>query len=112
MDSACSGGSSKRLNEVHTQTLGDKPIGKLASWQCLCGLAHHHSLRPLPAQVAELQQQLRVLQAVGFGAVEGDSAPGVGPLEVQLLGKLRALEHQLTMARLQEAESAGEALPL
>ena len=58
-------------------------------------------------QVAELKQQLRVLQAVGFGAVEGDSAPGIGTLEVQLLAKLRGLEHQLTMARLQEASSAG-----
>ena len=58
-------------------------------------------------QVAELKQQIRVLQAVGFGAVEGEEAGAVGSLEVKLLGKLRGLEHALTTARLQEAQSAG-----
>ena len=64
----------------------------------------------LCTQVAELKQQIRVLQAVGFGAVEGDEAGSVGSLEVKLLGKLRGLEHALTMARLQEAQSAGTKL--
>ena len=59
-------------------------------------------------QVAELKQQIRVLQAVGFGAVEGEEAGAVGSLEVKLLGKLRGLEHALTTARLQEAQSAGD----
>ena len=58
--------------------------------------------------MAALKQQIRVLQAVGFGAVEGEEAAAVGSLEVKLLEKLRALEHQLTMARLQDAQSAGQ----
>ena len=39
--------------------------------------------------------------------MEGEEAGAVGSLEVKLLGKLRGLEHALTMSRLQEAQSAG-----
>ena len=64
------------------------------------------------AQVEQLQAQVRVLQAVGYGALESDDAGGPGPgaadsLEAALLGKARRLEHDLTMARLRMAELAG-----
>jgi hypothetical protein len=68
------------------------------------------------AQVEQLQAQVRVLQAVGYGAVEADESgdgPSVGSpgaadsLEAALLGKARRLEHELTMARLRIAELAG-----
>lgn len=68
------------------------------------------------AQVERLQAQVRVLQAVGYGAVEADESgdvPSVGStgaadsLEAALLGKTRRLEHELTMARLRIAELAG-----
>ncbi|CAL8464232.1 g3767 [Coccomyxa elongata] len=72
------------------------------------------SSRPTTQQVERLQAQVRVLQAVGYGAVETDDATGSGPgaadsLEAALLGKARRLEHDLTMARLRMAELAGEA---
>ena len=80
-------------------------------WPARCSDSPERFLSKTPpgTQVAELKQQIRVLQAVGFGAVEGEEAGAVGSLEVKLLGKLRGLEHALTMARLQEAQSAGEA---
>ncbi len=67
------------------------------------------------AQVEKLQAQVRVLQAVGYGAVEADESGGVpsagagaaDSLEAALLGKARRLEHELTMARLRIAELAG-----
>lgn len=64
------------------------------------------------AQVEQLQAQVRVLQAVGYGALETDDAGGPGPgaadsLEAALLKKARRLEHDLTMARLRMAELAG-----
>ncbi|KAK9917963.1 hypothetical protein WJX75_000085 [Coccomyxa subellipsoidea] len=74
--------------------------------------------RPTAHQVEQLQAQVRVLQAVGYGAVEADESgdgPSVGSpgaadsLEAALLGKARRLEHELTMARLRIAELAGEA---
>ncbi|BDA49351.1 Protein CASP [Coccomyxa sp. Obi] len=70
------------------------------------------SSRPTTQQVEQLQAQVRVLQAVGYGAVETDDAGGPGPgaadsLEAALLGKARRLEHDLTMARLRIAELAG-----
>jgi homeobox protein cut-like len=82
----------------------------------------------LPLQVDELKQQVRALQAVGYGTYETDLATGnsstsstpgpgaaagalggLGPgaaggsmtLEGMLLAKNRKLEHELTMARLQ-----------
>ncbi|GAB4818452.1 hypothetical protein N2152v2_005498 [Parachlorella kessleri] len=82
--------------------------------------------RPMQKQVDELRQQVRILQAVGYNAVEDtgeappvagsgnrDGAEGsavrYGSLEVALLEKNRRLEHQLTMVRLQLAEAQGEA---
>lgn len=68
------------------------------------------------AQVERLQAQVRMLQAVGYGAVEADESGGVpsvgspgaaDSLEAALLGKARRLEHELTMARLRIAELAG-----
>lgn len=71
-------------------------------------------------QVEELRQQIRVLQAVGYGSMDAeDSAAGsegpsrdgtgghVGSLENLLLSKARRLEHELTMARLRLSEVAG-----
>ena len=59
----------------------------------------------------ELRQQIRVLQAVGYGSLEGeegqDGAPESSSMEAMLMGKNRHLEHELTMARLQVAEIAG-----
>ena len=73
------------------------------------------------AQVEELQQQVRVLQAVW--AIEGDEdgrasnlgnsnadAGGRGAassLEAALLAKCRRLEHELTMARLRIGKLSG-----
>lgn len=63
------------------------------------------------AQVEELRAQVRVLQAVGYGAIEGDEdgdgASAAVTLEAALLGKARRLEHELTMARLRIVELAG-----
>ena len=78
-------------------------------------------------QVDELKQHIKILQAVGYNAMEGeDVSPvggvtvggdnhGVGPettsvrsLEALLLAKNRHLEHELTMARLQVADLTGE----
>ena len=80
---------------------------------------------PVLCQVDELKQQVRALQAVGYGTYESDlatssSTPGPGAatanggggfgagavggsmtLEGMLLAKSRKLEHELTMARLQ-----------
>lgn len=71
-------------------------------------------------QVEELRQLIRVLQAVGYGSMDGeDSAAGgegpsregaggqVGSLEHLLLSKARRLEHELTMARLRLSGVAG-----
>ena len=79
------------------------------------------------SKVDELKQRIRVLQAVGFGALEADdsaadvsSAPaesaradvtqGVAPMEALLLQKNRQLEHAFTMARLKLSEATGELL--
>lgn len=58
----------------------------------------------------ELQQKVRVLQAVGYGTMEAED--GVDPsatasLEAALLAKARRLEHDLTMTRLRVAELTG-----
>jgi hypothetical protein len=70
-------------------------------------------------QVEELRQQIRVLQAVGYGSMDieeaapstpGASREGAGPvgsLENLLLSKARRLEHELTMSRLRLSEVAG-----
>lgn len=53
---------------------------------------------------------MRVLQAVGYGAMEADdgSEPGASAsLEAALLAKARRLEHELTMTRLRVAELTG-----
>lgn len=58
----------------------------------------------------ELQQKVRVLQAVGYGAMEAEdgSDPGANAsLEAALLAKARRLEHELTMTRLRVAELTG-----
>ena len=74
-------------------------------------------------QVEELKQHIKVLQAVGYNALEGDeeedsaTARGQGQgaegtsgrsLEALLLAKNRHLEHELTMARLQVADLTGQ----
>ena len=70
-------------------------------------------------QVDELKQHIKMLQAVGYNAMEGeDVSPhrddGTGTegtsarsLEALLLAKNRHLEHELTMARLQVADLTG-----
>ena len=71
---------------------------------------------PIPvshAQVEELQQKVRVLQAVGYGTMEAEDGADAGAaasLEAALLAKARRLEHELTMARLRIAELSGEAV--
>lgn len=71
----------------------------------------------------ELKQHIKILQAVGYNAMEGeDVSPGNGrpgeeragaegtsarSLEALLLAKNRHLEHELTMARLQVADLTG-----
>ena len=65
-------------------------------------------------QVEELQQKVRVLQAVGYGAMEGEDSADTGTsasLEAALLAKARRLEHELTMTRLRVAELTGESMP-
>jgi hypothetical protein len=73
-------------------------------------------------QVEELRQQIRVLQAVGYGSMDAEDGPEgsanggaahggvghVGNLESLLLAKARRLEHELTMARLRLSEVSGE----
>ena len=82
------------------------------------------SLEAVRWQVDDLRQQVRVLQAVGYNAVEADDADGShdqdaggasgaragqpGSLETLLLDKNRHMEHQLTMARLKVADLTGE----
>lgn len=79
-------------------------------------------------QVEALQQQVRVLQAVGYNAVEADDADlhgqdgenasvtgsgqagQPGSLETLLLEKNRHMEHELTMARLKVADLTGTPL--
>jgi hypothetical protein len=67
-------------------------------------------------QLEELQQQVRVLQAVGYGAFEGGESPERGAggaaasLEAALLAKARRLEHELTMTRVRLSETAGAQL--
>lgn len=74
------------------------------------------SLRGL--QVEELKQHIKMLQAVGYNAMEGEdvsphkdgtAAEGISTrsLEALLLAKNRHLEHELTMARLQVADLTG-----
>lgn len=85
-------------------------------------------LRPTTAQLGELQQQVRALQAVGYGSVEdlpaaaGPAAGGASPvaaaargtaagglnLEGMLLAKNRKLEHDATMTKLAFAEASQE----
>ncbi len=71
----------------------------------------------------ELRQHIKILQAVGYNAMEGeDLSPGKGKngedgtgaegssarsLEALLLAKNRHLEHELTMARLHVADLTG-----
>ena len=76
----------------------------------------------LTRQVTELQQHIKVLQAVGLNAMEGDEGlsganNGQAPdpaglsqqsLETLLLAKNRHLEHELTMARLKVADLTGK----
>ncbi|KAL0022630.1 hypothetical protein WJX77_011900 [Trebouxia sp. C0004] len=80
--------------------------------------------RPTPQQVDELRQHIKILQAVGYNAMEGeDLSPGKGKngeqgagaegssarsLEALLLAKNRHLEHELTMARLHVADLTGQ----
>lgn len=73
-------------------------------------------------QVTELQQHIKVLQAVGLNAMEGDEgllggnsnqAPDPAglsqhSLETLLLAKNRHLEHELTMSRLKVADLTGQ----
>ena len=69
--------------------------------------------RVLRLQVEELQQKVRVLQAVGYGAMEaedGSDAGAAASLEAALLAKARRLEHELTMTRLRVAELSGESV--
>ena len=66
-------------------------------------------------QVEELQQKVRVLQAVGYGTMEaedGSDTSATVSLEAALLAKARRLEHELTMTRLRVAELSGESMPL
>ncbi len=125
------------------------------------GLERELASRPTRAAVLELQQQVRALQAVGYGSVEEEgllsvppllaaaaataaampplgaanaaaggggggggsssggkngsadgatttAAAGSAGLEALLLSKCRRLEHDLTMARLSQGESAQE----
>ena len=74
-------------------------------------------------QLDELRQHIKILQAVGYNAMEGeDLSPGKGKngeegtgaegssarsLEALLLAKNRHLEHELTMARLHVADLTG-----
>lgn len=68
-----------------------------------------HAIRVF-LQVEELQQKVRVLQAVGYGAMEaedGSDTVANASLEAALLAKARRLEHELTMTRLRVAELTG-----
>lgn len=73
-------------------------------------------------QVQELQQHIKVLQAVGYNAMEGEELPSGNnghateqtaadasqrSLEALLLAKNRHLEHELTMSRLKVADLTG-----
>lgn len=73
-------------------------------------------------QVQELQQHIKVLQAVGYNAMEGEdllsgnnghatdqtaSDASQRSLEALLLAKNRHLEHELTMSRLKVADLIG-----
>ncbi|KAI8464036.1 MAG: CASP C terminal-domain-containing protein [Monoraphidium minutum] len=92
------------------------------------GLEQQLALRPTQAQarasVEELKQQVRILQAVGYGSLDDGHAPpggggggagasggggarggGAASLEGMLLAKNRRLEHELTMARLAAADN-------
>lgn len=100
------------LNVTGRVGLQDAHVGMLAEAQAAVRVS---SGVGMCAQVEQLQAQVRVLQAVGYGAVETDDAAGSGPgaadsLEAALLGKARRLEHDLTMARLRMAELAGKTL--
>ncbi|CAL5227002.1 g9892 [Coccomyxa viridis] len=67
--------------------------------------------RPTSQQVEDLQQKVRVLQAVGYGTMEAEEGSDTGAtasLEAALLAKARRLEHELTMTRLRVAELSGE----
>ena len=58
----------------------------------------------------ELQQKVRVLQAVRYGAMEAEDGADLhatASLEAALLAKARRLEHDLTMTRLRVAELTG-----
>ena len=66
--------------------------------------------RGCPVKVEELQQKVRVLQAVRYGAMEAEEGPdthATASLEAALLAKARRLEHDLTMTRLKVAELTG-----
>jgi len=67
--------------------------------------------RPTVQQVEELRQQLRLMQAVGLGALESEEGHMAGPgaMETLLLEKTRKLEHQVTTWRLELAQTSGEA---
>ncbi|KAK9803913.1 hypothetical protein WJX72_004650 [[Myrmecia] bisecta] len=135
-------------NELHTQrelasrlhaevaALQQTLEGEQATWQSRCeglrsalqaqeahaaALEQEISTRPTAKQVDELRQTIRILQAVGYNAMEAEdrhdgqngasSTPlgQAGSLEALLLEKNRHLEHELTMARLKVAEATGEA---
>ena len=66
--------------------------------------------RGCAVKVDELQQKVRVLQAVRYGAMEAEEGPdthATASLEAALLAKARRLEHDLTMTRLKVAELTG-----
>ena len=70
----------------------------------------HPYPRCCPVKVEELQQKVRVLQAVRYGAMEAEEGPdthATASLEAALLAKARRLEHDLTMTRLKVAELTG-----
>lgn len=75
----------------------------------------------------ELHQHIKVLQAVGYNAMEGEelaggnnghasnqaaSDPTQRSLEALLLAKNRHLEHELTLSRLKIADLTGELLDI
>lgn len=63
---------------------------------------HRHaaptSLLPSHRKVAELRQQVRLLQTLGYG--ESAGAEGLDGVTAALAERSRRLEHELTLARL------------
>ncbi|KAL6777982.1 UBQ4 [Auxenochlorella protothecoides x Auxenochlorella symbiontica] len=65
--------------------------------------------RPTQEEVAELRQQVRLLQTLGYG--ESAGAEGLDGVTAALAERSRRLEHELTLARLAatQAQSASDA---